>query len=455
MPSRIPITLRGYLRNSAILMIGDVGMAGLGFLQGVVASRSMGPELFGAWSVILASGGFAQALFGARTTEALNRCLTGFREQTDRERIGLLLAAGLYVDALTSLGAWAFMWGGVLLVYPDLVARYGSAWLVFAFGGYLAFSGSLHRVWYAVARDARQFLVLAAIPLAAAAFRFGGVAGLALARPLSVADMVWVHVGAGLLMFLAQGGYLYVSVARRWGVRDVAVSPLAVLRRSGELRFFWNIMATMYLRSSVTSVVKHTDVLILGVFRPESEVGLYRVARTLASLMLTAGQALNRAMFQDAAELVVADRIPELRRHLRRVTLLLAPVVVLATATAIVLSPWLITLFYGQAFREAAPVFSLLVVGMAVATLVFWSEPVALIFGRLRQIMITSISLSVGVLLLQFALVPVYGKEGTAASLALAWALGYLLLIPWVPELWRREPRPAAASLASSPRDDG
>src|SRR5262245_54261077 len=96
-------SLRNLFKNAAKILVSNIGISGLAFLQGVLVARVFGPSTYGVWGIIVAYCGTAKAFLSFRTAEPLTRYLVEFQKEDDRESIRLLLSSGLWAELGTSL----------------------------------------------------------------------------------------------------------------------------------------------------------------------------------------------------------------------------------------------------------------------------------------------------------------------------------------------------------------
>jgi O-antigen/teichoic acid export membrane protein len=126
------------------------------------------------------------------------------------------------------------------------------------------------------------------------------------------------------------------------------------------------------------------------------------------------------------------------------------PLAVLLAATG----PWLVPGFYGSEFAPAAPVLALLLAGMGLSQVLFWTRPAILALGRpdfaLRLTMLNA-AVKVSLVLL---LIPALGALGMAALTASLFALGALLSTRFVARALRQAPSRAPRRPVALPEPD-
>jgi O-antigen/teichoic acid export membrane protein len=155
------------------------------------------------------------------------------------------------------------------------------------------------------------------------------------------------------------------------------------------------------------------DVLILGLFVPPGEVGVYFAATRLLQFVVFVQYAATAATAPRFAEAWTrGDR--ETLRELIRGTVRLTALASLGIGAGLLLAaPWLLAMF-GQGFSASFGVLAILVCGVAVQS----------VFGHMLGAERTCAAVSFGALLfaivLNLALIPLHGVAGAAFAMALA-----------------------------------
>jgi len=118
---------------------------------------------------------------------------------------------------------------------------------------------------------------------------------------------------------------------------------------------------------SLTSVaafaLAYVDILLLGVYLPPQEVGIYSAASPTARLGLAFASALTAALLPSVAALSAKSDRAALRTQVEKSYRLLFPILGATTAIALLFAKPIITLLFGSAYAEAAYPFRILTVG--------------------------------------------------------------------------------------------
>ena len=166
------------------------------------------------------------------------------------------------------------------------------------------------------------------------------------------------------------------------------------------------------------------DIIILTYFKDLGEVGVYSAAQPFARLFAILGSSVGKMMFPYSSEMISSGHKRELRQiagNLQRLLLfLLAPLAIVF----IMFSSDLLSLLFGQDFKEGSLVVRLLVAGAFIHTLTIINVNILNGVGhplKVTKLMILNSTFNLGGNIL---LIPAWGMVGAALSTLIAyWAM--------------------------------
>ncbi len=401
--------LRRLARNSSWGIASTAVELVLTVAETMLAARFLGPADYGRVALVIAAIVSIKQLVDVRAWEGVTRYLAEFVENRQPALALATLEVALLADAVVGLVAFGIAVAGAGLVsgwvlrQPDLqgpVAWYALTLLA------TMFSGTAE----AVLRVFDRFRDLAIRAVAQAAWHLGLMAAVLLlgmrVHGLVLAYLVSDLAGAALLAFLAAR-----QVRQRlWGARPQA--RLTALRPY--LKDMLWFTAQTALRTKL-KVNRQLDILVLGYFRPPTEVGYYRVARRLGASLQQLTDPFYFAILPDFARAWASSR--------RRFVGLVGRTAVVAMVGALpgvmlglLFAPQVIRAWVGVQYAPAVVPFRIVMLGMGLAVATFWATPAALGSGRPG---IATTALACGVLVNVALLVLVPGQGATGAAIAL------------------------------------
>lgn len=397
------------------LVLGVIGNVGIKVLDRVLAlalaimlARLLGPSAFGVYAQAIATAALLQVLveFGAPTllvrqiaaAKALDRAGT-IRAWLRAGFVAVALAAGLVgLCAAVAFVLGALPAGGgveVVLVLVITVAAAYSKTLANALWG-------MHRVVRANAVQilGRPVIVLACVTVAVLA-----------APGLLDARMALLLQAAANVVILLVLGWMLVRLLPAAGPRDGAVEPAAWLRSA----------APLALSTVSVAVTTQVDVVMLGVLHGESaEVGIYRVAAQVALLVGFALQAANAVLSPELSRLHALGDRRRLQKvataSARAVTALALPI----AAIFVVFGGEVMSLAFGSAYAAGASMLAVLTVAQLFNAACGSVGLLLNMSGFERETAKAVTVAAILNLLLNTALIPLYGPIGAAIATAVS-----------------------------------
>ncbi len=336
----------GSLRRQLIGGAGiGVGLQGLNLLlglgSGVFAARMLGPTGFGQYAYALAVVGAASIPAALGLPTAVVRFVAVYREAGEWGLArGLLRRSNLLVGALGSILALAVAFAAVVASDPTRVFTF---WLAAPLIPLLVWTNlrqkALQGLHHPVAAQLPELFVKRVVFLFLGGALWWAGAGLVrlpqgLMAAWLVASGVTFVVGAGLLRYFSPPPLL--KAAPRYDTRQ------------------WLGMALPMLAAEGAGVVyTTTDIILLGVFRPAEEVGLYQVAIRTAGLILVFLTASNWVLAPWFARLHASSDRARLQRIVTRATRVTSLLSLAVFGVLVLGGRELLALFFGETFTRA------------------------------------------------------------------------------------------------------
>lgn len=210
---------------------------------------------------------------------------------------------------------------------------------------------------------------------------------------------------AAVILAAALSQFLWWKSSRPFAVKK----PKPLIKTKEILR----ISLPMVIAGSMFFIMQWTDTILIGIFRTESEVGVYAVALKLATLATVSLLAINGIAAPKYAELYSQGKLEELAVVVRQSTKLIFwtsfPVVLILA----VLSPYLLG-FFGPEFKLGVNALLLLLMGYFVNAI---SGSVGLLLqmtGKQKAFQRIIVVAAIINITLNVVLIPMFGINGAA-----------------------------------------
>jgi len=208
-------------------------------------------------------------------------------------------------------------------------------------------------------------------------------------------------------------------------------APTDILH-SMTLKEILTISTPMLMTATMTFIIGQTGVIMLGIFRPEAEVGYYHIAVKLATLTAFILQAVNSMAGPKFSELYHSDQMDELFYVAKKSAKLIFWATTPILLIFVILGKPILHILFGPEFAVAYLPLVMLVLGQFINSIAGSTGLFMNMTGNqniFRNIVFIAALCNVGI---NFLLVPEYGIYGaaTAAMISLAgWNIATLIYI--------------------------
>jgi len=395
------------------------------FLQNVLVVRALGQWNFGLFALAFGFCQSIQSFLTFRTVEALTSELIR-SEPKDAVHHGRLIGSALCADLGTSLLSFML----VLLASPYFVSlslQDSSSLPLFLILAFITILPVAENSWLSLARYQRKFKAMALLPAVFVILQTVAVTVAFLLDALTVYTLAYIYVSTSALRAVLYGHLLERDAREIFGVSVNTSLMIDAARNRSAMKSFWVFMRYGYLSGSITALIKSSDVLLLGIWRSESDVGVYKLAKSLLGILQSISHSLAVALFQDLVQLVTTSSWQILRTRVWYVTCIWSSVIALGVVVGSIVASPVIGAVYGEALRPAAGPFVAMLFSFAIPMALFWANPLLLALKKLRVNLVSNAIVAICFLATSVFFVPEGGAVAMGISLGGAWSLAALV----------------------------
>lgn len=435
-----------FLLDVGFLWSGQGATVLLGFAQGIIVARILGPTDLGVAALVIAVPSLVVGLVSPQSREASMRFLGRYHARSDWARARAMTKVGVSVDLVTGLVTLAVVLG----VGPWIATRFdtqASAYLLMTIVAASIVLRSPAPSARAVLLTVDKFATVGVIHAVASAARFVLIVSL-------------VVVQGGVLGYVI--GFAVANVFEAAFLTAVALREMRrawpaswrdsrITRLRGEGREIARFLVLTDVGALFRVARQQLDVIVLGLLRGPTDVGYYRIGLSVmhmfgnivTPLQSTAFQRMSRAVGEQGPRVLRSMSL----RYLKNIGIPLA----LISAVSIPLMPLLVPLLYDDQFAPAVPAAQVLAGAACIWLLGFWARPALLTAGKAGTwAAISGVSAAVSIVG-YFALIPLWGAVGAATATLLGTLASQAGMILALRLVWRS---PRAGEPTVRARDD-
>lgn len=213
---------------------------------------------------------------------------------------------------------------------------------------------------------------------------------------------------------LAAGIAFAIGVAILWRAQPAGLASVAA--DTTHNREWWRAALPLALISGLQVAGTQSGVILLGMFREETEVGLYKVATSAATLALFGLQTANMVIAPHMARLHALDDKPKLQRLVSVGALASVAVTLPVFLVFVIAGKWLLGLLYGSAYDGAYVPLVILAAGQMLNACFGLNAGLMSMTGHERHAA-RWLSISSGcTIVISLLLIPVLGMSGAALA---------------------------------------
>lgn len=418
--------IRRLFKNAGILLCGNVGASALGLVSLALTARALGAEGLGTLVLISTYVLVIDRLINFQSWKALIKYGAEALETGRDEDFKSLLKFGFLLDMGTALagtviaasGAWLFgNWQGWSSEAITMAIVY-SATILFHIAGAPT----------AILRLFDRFKLFSLIAVVAAAIKLVGVSLAFLAS----ADL-WAFILVGIITDVFGKILLLVLSWRELKQRGyIPLVQSSIRKMTARFPGLWGFVITTNLHSSIRMTSREADVLVIGALLTPAAVGLYKIAKQVASVLSTLNDPLYQSIYPELTKLHAKGDIQGILRLAGRSAAVAGSIAFMTWGLLALIAEPLLFHMFGSGFVEARNIMLLYVMALVIAVVSFPLQPIMLAVGRHQASFLVQLTATAIYFPVLFFLLVSVGLEGAGIAYIiyyLAWMIIMILLI--------------------------
>ncbi len=400
------------MRSSGSLFSNNTLALGLSVVQGIMATRLLGPAGFGLIGVVMAFASTVNSVFSFRMSELVVRYGGEYLNKQEKEKASALIKAASLTEGGVSLIAFLVVIATASLAETYLAKTPDIAWMFtfFAINLLANFntetSTGILQITDRIKLQGTINLIQAIVTtlVIAGAFFFNGSITVVLIAYLIGKSIV------GLGLFFVAQNQLHEKLGSGWWCTPI--SALTTRKEIFRFAFSSNISAT------IIKLFRESELIWVGFFLDTTAVGYYRVAYTITHFLAIPADPLIATTFPEINKLAVEKTWGKLKSFLKKVTAFSFAYNIILGVGLILLGQWVIQIYSGKDYLAAYPALVALTIGLVFNYILFWNRPLLLALGLPEFPVYVTLAAGIIKLALSFWLVPMYGVVAAGGLLS-------------------------------------
>lgn len=400
------------MRSSGALFSNNTIALGLSVVQGVMATRLLGPAGFGLIGVVMPFASTVNSIFSFRMSELVVRYGGEYLNRQENEKASALMKAASLTEGMVSLLAFLVVVFAANLAETYLAKTPNTAWMftVFAINLLANFntetSTGILQITDRIKLQGTINLIQAIVTtlIIAGAYFFNGNIVTVLIAYLIGKSII------GLGLFIAAQIQLQKKLGNGWW--RIPLSALTARKEIFRFAFSSNISAT------IIKLFRESDPIWVGFFLNTTAVGYYRVAYAIAHFLAIPAEPLIATTFPEINHLTVEKTWKKLKSFLKKITAFSFAYNIVLGAGLILFGQWAIRIYSGAQYLPAYPALVALAIGLVFNYILFWNRPLLLALGLPEFPVYVTLLVGIIKLALSFWLVPLYGVAAAGGLLS-------------------------------------
>ncbi len=313
----IESSLKKVLKNSIVILSGNMGANVLGLLSVAIFTHSMGAEIFGYYVLLLTFISVVDKIFNFQTWQAFIKFATDFQVKNEEHNLMMLLKYSFLIDFFSLSVAFIVAFFSV-----DLFIRFFNVPVEYTNLVKIMTISILFRIFElstGIFRMFNEFKIQSKILVYVAIIKLIIFGIIALTIPTFV-FFIYATIFSQFITFLMK---LYYSkqILNKNGVRIINIIKKQInYNLIRELKIFSFIIYNN-LDVAVRMISKELDVVLLGKIYGAEVVGLYRIAKEVAGIIAKLTDPIYQAIYPEFARLLANGKKIEAKQVAKKITL--------------------------------------------------------------------------------------------------------------------------------------
>ncbi len=334
-----------FVRRAVTLQAGSFAGSVLQAGIGIIIARFLQPELFGIYALALGMASLTTLIIGMGIQEAVSSLLGRAYAKNDKNEIANVLGFMLkltFLAALVVLAVSAFLPTIANRLYGDSLVGVYAAIVVVA----VIFSSLFYTIAYSSFQVVGRIKSLSILMISDQVLRYG-LSLILVVGGLGVAGAVNGQLAGAVIVFIISS-WLYKKVSSQEPLFP-GLRQLMVAARKASLKKYFRFTFWVALDRNMGNVYMALPVILAGIYVTSSEIAFFKLSFGFINLVLSLLGPISVLLNVEFPKIQMEDK-KRLYLNFRRVSFYSLGLSALLTTGAIIISPLVFKILYGESF---------------------------------------------------------------------------------------------------------
>ncbi|MDI6654850.1 MAG: flippase [Candidatus Hydrothermarchaeota archaeon] len=401
------------LEGSLVLTLSNLTVRIGGYVYRILMGRMLTPYEFGLLNLALPLQYMVVILTSSGIAPSIAKFVSGYEAKKDYNKRDSVISSSLFFYTLLgiSFGAAFYILADPIGIYifhdPNVVKPLKISSMALPFGVLIA-------VYTGVFQGFKKFSHMSATLVAEQALRI-------------IFALVLVYYGLSAVNAILGStlGFIATALLAYLLFRKVHQKFSSFSFENFKEVFYFSVPVSATALSAF--VLAYIDVILLGFYLTPKEVGIYSAASPTSRLVLAFSTAMYATLLPSISELKALRNYREIKKQIKYAYKLSLLVLIPATLLSIYFSEFIITALFQEDYTQAVRAFEILVVGTAFLGIFTLNSGIFQGLGKPKIPMRILLLAAILDVILNLALIPLYGIDGAALASTLSFIFAGVL----------------------------
>ncbi len=417
------IRFKNFLKNSGYVLTSSTFVQILVIIQGILMARILGVKNYGIYTAVIASASFINKLVDFRAFEAVIRFMAKYTEANEQKKAVSALSLSGMVDLSGGLMFFLLMLFLSGFFAEKIVKAPGAKTYIILYSLYL-FVLTTNSTIGGTLRYLNKYSVDAAYGVAKAIFLFAGIIILLFFTKHPLIAFFYLYVSMAFVFLPVKYG-IFIYFLKKKDMFALDWFRFWKYLNKNEIKEILKFLLHTNISSSLYLSVKFADVLIIGYILNPYSVGIYKVAKSITSVLRRIVNPMYVAIYPELSNIFAQHNRKEFKTFIAKILRLTLVLLVPALLLYIVFTKQIIVLLVSAKYTSSVNIARIMTFGVAIDAMFFWLYPALLSMSMTGEYVKLTLISTVLFLLAGIPLTRQWGAVGMAG----AYSLFYIIQI--------------------------